>query len=146
MPPPLPPLSADSFFKVDVGSINGKTVGTFRECSGLEVEWEVLEYAEGGENRFVHKLRGRARYPNLQLKRGVTSETALLEWFLACQEHTQRHDLTVSLCDNAGHVVRTWSFAGAWPVKWQGPALNAGGGALATESLEIAHDGFKPEA
>jgi phage tail-like protein len=148
-PPTLPNnvvLSTDSFFKVDIGTVDGKTVGTFRECSGLEVEWEVHEYAEGGENRFVHKLRGRAKHPNLVLKRGVTRETALLDWFLSCQDRTQRHDLIVSLCDNTGTVVRSWSFAGAWPVKWHGPTLNAGGGGLATESLEIAHDGFSPQS
>src|SRR3954453_16816938 len=147
MSPPLPAdvvLSSDGFFKFDVGPVNGKTVGTFRECTGLEVEWEVLEYAEGGENRFIHKLPGRAKHPNLVLKRGITSETALLDWFFACQDKTDRHDLTVSLCDNTGHVVRSWSFSGAWPVKWQGPTLNAGATTLATETLEIAYDGFAP--
>ena len=148
MPTSLPTdvaLTPQIFFKVDVGAVNGQTVGTFRECSGLQVEYEVLEYAEGGQNGFAHKLRGRARHPNLVLTRGITDETALLDWFYSCQDRTERHDVTVSLCDNAGHVVRSWSFASAFPVKWQGPTLNASGSGLATETLEIAHEGLHPE-
>jgi phage tail-like protein len=145
-PPPGDALATDSFFKVDVGTINGATVGAFRECHGLEVEYEVREYPEGGENRFVHKLRGRAKYPNLVLSAGVTDQTALQDWFFLCKDKTERHDVTVSLCDNTGKVVRTWAFAGAWPVRWQGPTLNAGGSALATETLEIAHEGFGGDA
>jgi len=135
-------LSTGVFFKIDIGSVNGRTVGTFRECHGLEVEWEVLEYAEGGENGFVHRLRGRALHPNLVLTRGITDESTLLDWFFACRDKTERHDLTVSLCDVTGAVVRSWSFAGAWPVKWQGPTLDAAGRSIATEQIEIAHQGF----
>ena len=36
------------------------------------------------------------------------------------------------------------AFAGAFPVKWHGPALNAESTNVATETLEIAHHGFMP--
>ena len=48
---------------------------------GLAVEVEVKEYNEGGINDYVHKLPTRIKYPNLVLKRGVTYEDALLDWF-----------------------------------------------------------------
>ena len=38
--------------------------------------------------------------------------------------------------------MRTWSFRNAYPVKWTGGDLNAGGTEFLTESLEIAHNGM----
>ena len=52
-------------------------MGHFAECSGVELEWEVMPYAEGGQNAFVHQLRGRITYPNLVLKRGITDDEAV---------------------------------------------------------------------
>ena len=38
----------------------------------------MLEYPEGGINTFVHRLPTRIKQGNITLKRGVTSEKALL--------------------------------------------------------------------
>jgi phage tail-like protein len=122
----------------------GPTIGWFTECSGLAVEYEVMDYEEGGENTFVHHFRGRAKYPNLVLKRGITHERALLDWFLQCQTQTARAQIDVSLLGpGATSAVRAWSFWDAFPVKWAGPTLNAGSSSIATETLEIAHHGLK---
>jgi phage tail-like protein len=127
-------------FKVAVDNI---TVGLFAECSGIAVEYEIMEYGEGGENTFTHKLRGRLKYPNLVLKRGVTYETALLNWFFEVKKRGMGSALTVSLIGSDGQPVRTWAFTDSMPVKWTGPTLNSGASSVATESLEIAHGGFK---
>jgi phage tail-like protein len=126
-------------FKIDV---RGKTIGRFAECSGLGVSYDTTEYAEGGNNEFVHTLRGRVRYPNVTLRRGVTYEDALLRWFYATEQPSQRPTVTVSLMDPRGSMVRHFALAGALPVRWTGPSANAGGSGAATESLEIAHRGF----
>jgi phage tail-like protein len=118
-------------------------IGAFYECSGLSVEYEILEYQEGGEDRYVHKLRGRLKYPNVVLKRGVTHEDALLEWFFASNDRDARGDVKVTMLGDDGKEVRTWSFAGAFPVKWQGPSFNAKSTNVATETLEIAHQGLR---
>ena len=72
-------------------------VGRFMECTGLSVEVETKEYMEGGSNDFVHKLPTRVKYPNIVLKRGVTHEEALLQWFLESRFTPQRRDMTISL-------------------------------------------------
>ena len=41
----------------------------------------MLEYAEGGNNDFVHRLPGRLHYPNLVLSWGLVSSEILLQWF-----------------------------------------------------------------
>ncbi len=130
-------------FKVSLGDVAGGQIGWFTECSGIVVEWDVFTYEEGGLNDHAHKFRGRAKHQNLVLKRGVTYEDNLLKWFLQCQDHAERKDISVQLLGPDGKTVRSWQFLAAFPVKWQGPGLNAGSANAATETLEIAHHGFK---
>ena len=132
-------------FRVSLGSdVGGKgEIGWFTECSGIAVEWELMTYEEGGLNEYAHKFRGRAKHQNLVLKRGVTYEPNLLAWFQQCKDHAERKDISVELLGPDGKTVRGWQFLAAFPVKWQGPALNAGSNNLASETLEIAHHGFK---
>lgn len=122
---------------------NKKGLGWFTECSGLTAEWDVYTYEEGGLNDFSHKFRGRAKYGNLTLKRGITNESALLAWFQSCSTKADRKDITIKLIGPDGEPVRIWQFMEAFPVKWQGPGLNASSNNAATETLEIAHHGFK---
>jgi phage tail-like protein len=130
-----------AFFHLEVGGI---TVGYFSECSGLRVEYEVMEYQEGGQNGFVHKLRGPAKYSNIILKRGVTSDTALSDWFRAAGRKVERKEGVITLLTPALEPLRRWSFTGAFPVKWEGPGLKASSGEVAVETLELAHEGFEP--
>jgi len=118
------------------------TIGRFAHCHGLSAEYEIEEYAEGGQNAFVHKLRGRMRYPNLVLSRGITHETGLMDWYLKASKAGERGNISVSLLGPDGKPVRQWGFEGAFPVRWEGPVLNARSHTAATETLEIAHRGF----
>ena len=131
-------LRAGKCFKVEIPDT---TIGVFARCEGLRVEYEVLEYAEGGENGYVHKLRGATRYANLVLSRGVTSDSGLLDWMFKFQELGERPTVTVSLLDERSDVVRSWGFSCAFPVRWEGPTLSDAT-EVATEVLEIGHTGL----
>jgi phage tail-like protein len=131
----LPDLS----FLVD---IPGHEIGRFGECSGLGVAYDVMEYAEGGNNQYVHQLRGRVRYPNVVLGRGVTHEDELLQWFFAADQPGQRPTVTITLTDPTGSPVRHFALAEAVPVRWTGPNGSSAGAMPATEALEISHAGF----
>jgi phage tail-like protein len=135
----LPDPVGELRFQVQIG---GVTIGAFSECSGLSVEYDISEYQEGGELRFVHKFRGGLKYPNLVLKRGVTYEDALVKWFFHRPDREQRGTVTLKLLGDDGKQVRSWSFASAFPVKWSGPSFNAKSTNVATETLEICHQGF----
>ncbi len=121
-------------------------IGRFQEVTGLGAELEVKEYPEGGMNDFVHKLPTRVKWPNIVLKRGVTHEKELLQWFWDTRVSGLAANVlgvTLSLQGPGSQSVRTWALQGAFPVKWTGPALNAGSNAVATEQLEIAHRGLE---
>lgn len=126
-------------FRVSVGD---RQIGRFAECSGLAAEYDVTEYVEGGNNGYVHRLRGAVRFPNVTLRRGVTTEDGLLAWFYAVEKARDRPTLSIALHDQRGRSIRTFDLKAALPVRWTGPSVSAGGNGAATESLEIAHLGF----
>ncbi len=123
--------------------IPGIEIGYFRECHGLSIEFDVLEYAEGGNNEFVHHLPGRLRYPNLELTRGMTTEDNLLKWFWQTRLEADRKEVIVDIFNHYGQVHRSFTFDSAFPVKWTGPSIATGDASAATESLTIAHAGLK---
>jgi phage tail-like protein len=137
-------------------SVDGIEIGHFMEVSGLSVSIEEEKIPEGGQNEFVHRLPGRMTWPNLVLKRGVTSSDALFEWFRRSsgegfsgqQNRLARRTGHLTLLgglDRPGGkrvTVRRWEFSGAFPVKWSGPTVAVSSRDVATETLEIAHHGF----
>lgn len=136
------PYLASRFF-VEIGGIQH---AGFTECSGLQVETEVFEYSEGGQNEFVHKLPGRSSFSNITLKWGMTDSNELWEWYQAViRGQVERKDLSVVQYDSEMNEKWRWNLAAAFPVKWIGPAFNAGKAGVSIETLELAHHGFKKE-
>jgi phage tail-like protein len=123
-------------------------LGIFKGMEGLELWFDVLEYAEGGNNDFVHRLPGRMRYPTLKLSWGLVSDDALLKWCLATQQKPQTQEITLTLTAAKGDLtrdLRKFTFTEAFPVHWSGPHLHADAADPETwgETLEIAHSGLK---
>ena len=138
--PPSQTVITSSHFKL---SIPGLAIGSFRECNGLSMEFEVFEWAEGGNNEFIHHLPGRMRYPYLQFSAGMTDAAALQEWFWKTREEAELKEITVELATQDGRTKRSWTFADAFPVRWSGPGITADSHAMAIEALDIAHSGLK---
>jgi phage tail-like protein len=136
-----------SYAVLDVPNISQKSsfVGIFRTFEGLEVNVDVYEYREGGNNDTIHRLPGRISYPNLRLSWGLVDDDALLRWFAQTHTQAQTQEITLTLAatpsDLSGHA-RKFTFADAFPVQWSGPQLS-GGPAGWIETLEIAHSGLK---
>ena len=101
-----------------------------------------MTYNEGGKNDSVHKLPTRMKHPNLVLKRGVTTVKDLQEWaqdsFMGPEpQGDHAHDV-----QRAAEKVRTG--ASRTPTRSSGPGpFNAGQNTVATEAIEIAHDGIQ---
>ncbi len=128
--------------------IEGLVVGGFSEVSGLQVETQVQEYPEGGQNEYVHKLPGPARYPsNLVLKRGLTDIQTLWTWHQeVISGSTVRRNGTIYLLDRQGQQAMWWNFKEAFPIKWSGPDLRADSNTVAMESIELVHRGLSRPA
>jgi phage tail-like protein len=136
---------AESRFLVKIQGSMSVKLGSFREVSGIGMEVETMDYAEGGNNEFVHRLPVRMKFQNVVLKRGVTHQDALLKWFNDTRKlgvQANWGSVEITLVGPKGEPVQGWAFNEAYPVKWTGPTLNATSNAVATESLEIAHAGM----
>jgi phage tail-like protein len=126
--------------------VQGVDVAEFTECAGLEMTVKTDEVREGGQNGFVHRLPGRVEYGNLTLRRGYAMRNELFDWLVTSvgQRRTLvKQTVTVSLVDQSGGTVMSWTFLDAFPVKWSGPSFKAGDNAIALESLELAHNGMQ---
>ena len=115
-------------------------IGNYTQVQGLSGTMDVMEYPEGGRHDFVHKLPTRVKRNNITLKRGLTKEANLLTWFASSPE---ANSVSLTAFDSEGQPLRTWALTNAFPVKWTGPDVNAGGTDMMTESLEIAHHGIE---
>src|ERR1700674_1951862 len=60
-----------------------KDLGSWSKCDGLSVEYEVKEYMEGGENRFVHRIPGRIKYQNIKLTRVINADSSKVAAWVA---------------------------------------------------------------
>jgi phage tail-like protein len=122
---------------------NHLTLGNWTKCEGLSFEYEVLEYMEGGQNDYVHRLPGRCKYTNIKLTRPIDSQSDnVAEWVAGQAAQVSRHTAKIAVRDANGAEVRVWSLHDAYPVKWTGPSLDVAGNQVATEVLELAHNGF----
>jgi phage tail-like protein len=127
-----------------VVEVEGLLVGGFREVHGLESNVEVKEYAEGGLNRYLHKIPGETRYPNLVLSRGLTDIDTLWTWYEdVTQGNIVRRNLSLMLLDSQRLPVMWWDVKNAAPVKWTGPTFDASRSTdVAVESVELVHQGI----
>jgi phage tail-like protein len=134
-------LAANKFWVV-LGNV---MVAEFSECSGLTIETEVYEYAEGGSNRSTLKLPGRTKYTNVTLRRGMDPSQDLYTWFMQSVDGlpAKRRNVTIQLFEPGNpEPVKTWELVDAFPVKWTAPDLKTDTSAAAVETLEFAHHGI----
>ena len=154
----MPETSLLRSFRFRVSLLNGGQEhpklgdGGFQECGGLEVEMDVKEYLEGGNNNAVIRQVGRAKYANLVLKRGMFYggpdgvNRDLWMWIqgiVAGQRPVARYDGVVEVMSAGDEVAATWEFDRGLPVRVRGPELNAKTGEVAIEELHIAHEGLR---
>lgn len=119
-------------------------LGGFSECSGLESEIKVEDVLAGGQNDRVYRFPGRAAYPNIVLSRGVGFGEDLYLWHEEyLKGEGKRRNGLVFIANETRIPIKCWTFERGIPVKWSGPAFNAGTSATAIEKLEIAHEKLK---
>ena len=144
-------------FKVEFTNVDGANADVeqrFQEVSGLSVEIETEVLREGGENRFEYKLPKRAKYPNLVLKRGLLTNTALIDWFKSAMNayfyavtipllDFKPSDILITLLDESDQPVAVWNVVQAYPLKWSIADLKSSENAVVVETIELAYQYFE---
>jgi phage tail-like protein len=116
----------------------------FQEVSGLEVDMEMEQIKEGGQNRFTHSLPVRNRYTDITLKRGMFIGSGITLWCKNAIENFvfQPTNVLISLL-NADHLpLQSWYVVNAIPKKWQVTSFNAQENSVAIESLVLSYNYF----
>lgn len=133
------------YFKVVIGTTASDTDSSFQDVSGISTEMSTEDVTEGGENRFVHKLPTTIKQSNLELKRGIApASSPLVSW---CQEVLEGDLIativpkliSVYLLNENAEPIRGWTFANAFPIKWEVEAFNSTKNEVAVEKIVLSY-------
>lgn len=140
------PLPTAFHFSVRFDTDAADAEYAFQEVDGIGSTMETEAYQEGGENRFVHALPKAVKHPKLSLKRGVAAvDSPLVQW---CKDVLETglgvpilpKVVHVSLLNDEGTPLRSWSFDNAYPVGWTVEGFGATKNSLAVEKIELNYD------
>jgi phage tail-like protein len=135
-------------FKVEFIGLGNDNDTRFQSVAGLNMEYDVETFKEGGENRFEHKLPVRTKFADLSLKRGMLKDSSVIEWVtgILCDRDFVNYKpatVHVHLLNEKHETLRLWEFIDAWPKKWTISDLNAQENSLVVETLDLVFKYFK---
>jgi phage tail-like protein len=140
------PFTAFNFaVEIEVPDISNEICcAAFQECDGLEMTMDVKTIREGGNNTQQVRLTGAVNYGTLTLKRGMTANFDLWNWFGRLYEPDKggvRGKATVVMFAPDGQTRRAeFALSGCLPLKLKAPPLNGKDGAVAIEEFQIAYE------
>ena len=118
----------------------------FSEVSGLETSIETKEVHSGGDNSTVYHLPEKVKFADLVLKRAVLSQSdPFYTWCMSSMNTVTNafkvspKALEISLLNDENEPLATWTFDGAYPVKWSFGSLNAMKGEIMIETLSMKY-------
>lgn len=132
-------------FKVTFGDA-GDIV--FQEVSGLDTEYDVMEYRAGNSVNFsTVKMPGLRKDSDVSLKKGIfKAGTALSDYFNEIRMNTiARQTVTIQLLDGEHSPMFTWTLKNAFPTTISGTDPGAQNGEVAVEEIVLAHEGLSFE-
>ena len=144
---PQYPFSGFKFaVEIEVPPVStGICAAAFQECDGLEMTMDIKTIREGGNNGTQIRLTGPISYTQLTLKRGMTANFDLWDWFSYMQRpggpqlRASRAEVVLLAPDGQTERAR-FSLVRCIPVKLKGPALNAKDGLIAIEEMQLAYE------
>lgn len=133
------------YFKVVLSATMGMSDTSFQEVSGISTEVSTETVNEGGENRYVHKLPTTITHGNLELKRGIAPLTSpLVIWCKSVMEMDYMVPIVpmpiVVYLMNADKIpIRAWTFANAYPIKWEVESFGSTKNEVAIEKIVLSY-------
>jgi phage tail-like protein len=119
-----------------------------RSVSGLVQSMETQPIWEGGASGQYRMLPGRKSWQNLVLQGVVAiAQTAFFDWFDSVKigkiGKARANGLIALRNGDNPAPIATWTFTGAFPVKYTGPTLDTHSSLLAFETIELTHQGLE---
>lgn len=120
----------------------------FKEISGISFEIETDPWQEaGGDYGDIH-LPKQMKFNNLKVSRGlVPLASPFANWIFDCldgadENYIKPETILVSVLNQDGLPLITWSFKDAWPVKWELGTLDSMKNEILMETMEFKYRYF----
>jgi phage tail-like protein len=132
-----------AYFAVEV---DGLDLAFFTACSGMSLEFEVMEYKnimKKGGVKTTTKVPGRAKYSEVVLKRGFTPSKDLHDWFKTVTDAKDKVPYktgAIVVYDRESAEVARFSLLNMWPSKMSVSDLNASTDEVMIEELTMQHE------
>ena len=144
MATPVYPFTAFSFAVEIYRGEDSKPLveAAFAECEGLEMNQDVKTIREGGDNKRQIRLSGPVTLGQLTLRRGMTADFALWQWFQDSIDDPRLRagaEVVLLAADGVSERAR-FQLSRCLPVKVKAPQLNAKDGQIAVEELQVAYE------
>lgn len=129
-------LSASFRFIV---AVDYRPLGAFTQCTLPTIEWDVEPVKEGGQNTFVHQLRGSRKEATLSLQNGIGLISDMMAWYIGTmREDFSRREVTITVLNSLFTPLMVWQIEDAFPVRWSIPQLQTDSNTVALQTLELA--------
>src|SRR3954452_11284528 len=111
-------------FNFTVNFYGGETFAGFSDVSGIGTEITVAEYRNGNDpENHVRKVPGVHKVADVTLKRGIVNSQDLWTWIddVRTLGVGAQRQVVITLRDEAGQDVQSWTLRSVIPLKWTGP-------------------------
>lgn len=148
-------------FTVEMAGTNYFTRTAFQKVSGLKTSVEVVEYREGNNPDRAEKLIGMVSYDAVTFERGLSNDLDFKNWIEAVGASTSaigtpisgvvagtaldsevRRDLTITLYNKKGDVVKKYKLLGAWASEYSIGDFDASSNDVVISTLVVQHHGI----
>ena len=122
--------------------IDGVELARFTAVSGLGYESEIVSFQDTlADGKVITRKRpGRINFPDIVLKRGLSADNALVEWYQTVVDgQVERKSGSVVIYDQTSTEIGRWNFENGWIAKWSASDLDAGSDDIMIEEVTIAH-------
>lgn len=125
-------------------SIDGLTLGFFTGCSGIGVDLEPITFKEGDGTKIIERKRpGRPKYTEVVLKRGLTQNRVLYDWFdqvVKAEGKPPYKTGSIVIYGRESNEVARFNLTQCWPSKLSVSDLSAGSDDVMIEEVTIQHE------
>ncbi|MFK0223815.1 phage tail protein [Streptomyces vinaceus] len=138
-----------------VVSVDNISLGGWTNVKGLGINFESEELEVGGNYEHTVILPKRVKYTQVTLQRAMTAQgsaqiqawlrSMIDAWYNCDEDKYPGATATITLLGPSADYARpiaSWTLRNVYPKAWRGPDMDATSNKVATESLELVHQGF----
>jgi len=117
-------------------------LGSWSRVSGLNVQWDVMEY-RAGDTTAIQTAPGLRKYSKISLSRATCVDSmAVQEWLANTAKTPQLYSGCIKLLSWAGAPLCEWRLKAFVPIGWKIADFETKAATVVMETLDIAHTGF----